>query len=457
MNKTNRSEILAILIMASLFLLVGFGQSWSLSLSILNMCIISAVMSMGINIQWGYAGIFNVGIMGFTALGGLAAVLVSYSPVGEAWRVGGIGMIISLFLLILTIVAVFFINRIFRKNSYKYWIIGLTIIIGLILINLFFRPAVQAIENVNPAVTGFLGGLGLPIIFSWIVGGLFAAGVAFVIGKITLGLRSDYLAIATLGISEIIIAVLKHEDWLSRGVKNVIGLKRPVPYEIDLQKTDWFISLISYLNSSKLGKINDSLESEKLLNQLVIEGSSIFVKLSYMILFTIVLLFILYLANKAQFSPWGRMMRAIRDNETSANAMGKDIVKRHLQVFVIGSAVVGVAGAMLITQSGLFTPASFLPLRYTFLIWVMVIVGGSGNNVGAILGGFVIWFVWIEAAPASQYLIEILTAALHDENKFKLHLIDSVPYFRYLIMGSVLLLIMRYRPKGILPEKVRHS
>ena len=443
--------------MASLFLLVGFGQSWSLSLSILNMCIISAVMSMGINIQWGYAGIFNVGIMGFTALGGLAAVLVSYSPVGEAWRVGGIGMIISLFLLILTIVAVFFINRIFRKNSYKYWIIGLTIIIGLILINLFFRPAVQAIEDVNPAVTGFLGGLGLPIIFSWIVGGLFAAGVAFVIGKITLGLRSDYLAIATLGISEIIIAVLKHEDWLSRGVKNVIGLKRPVPYEIDLQNTDWFISLISYLNSSKLGKINDSLESEKLLNQLVIEGSSIFVKLSYMILFTIVLLFILYLSNKAQFSPWGRMMRAIRDNETSANAMGKDVVKRHLQVFVIGSAVVGVAGAMLITQSGLFTPASFLPLRYTFLIWVMVIVGGSGNNVGAILGGFVIWFVWIEAAPVSQYLIEILTAALHDENKFKLHLIDSVPYFRYLIMGSVLLLIMRYRPKGILPEKVRHS
>ena len=445
------------LIMASLFLLVGFGQSWPISLSILNMCIISAIMSMGINIQWGYAGIFNVGIMGFTALGGLAAVLVSYSPVGEAWRVGGIGMIISLFLLIITIVAVFFLNRIFRNSSYKYWIIGLTIIIGLILINLFFRPAVQAIENVNPAVTGFLGGLGLPIIFSWIVGGLFAAGVAFVIGKITLGLRADYLAIATLGISEIIIAVLKHEDWLSRGVKNVIGLKRPVPYEIDLQNTDWFISLIAYLNSSKLRKISDSLESEKLLNQLVIEGSSIFVKLSYMILFTAVLLFILYLANKAQFSPWGRMMRAIRDNETSANAMGKDVVKRHLQVFVIGSAVVGIAGAMMITQSGLFTPSSFLPLRYTFLIWVMVIVGGSGNNVGAILGGFVIWFVWIEAAPASQYLIEILTVILNDENKFKLHLIDSVPYFRYLVMGSVLLLIMRYRPKGILPEKIRHS
>ena len=425
MNKTNRNEILAILVMASLFLIVGFGQSWSISLSILNMCIISAIMSMGINMQWGYAGIFNVGIMGFTALGGLAAVLVSYSPVGEAWRVGGIGIIVSLFLLIVTIVAVFFLNRVFHNSSYKYWIIGLTIIIGLIVINLFFRPAVQAIENVNPAVTGFLGGLGLPIIFSWVVGGLFAAGVAFVIGKITLGLRSDYLAIATLGISEIIIAVLKHEDWLSRGVKNVIGLKRPVPYEIDLQKTDWFISLIGYLNSSKLSEISDSLETEKLLNQLVIEGSSIFVKLSYMILFTSVLLFILYLANKAQISPWGRMMRAIRDNETSANAMGKDVVKRHLQVFVIGSAVVGIAGAMMITQNGLFTPSSFLPLRYTFLIWVMVIVGGSGNNLGSILGAFIVWFTWIEAAPVSQFLIELFTSGLSDNNNFKLHLIKA--------------------------------
>ena len=457
MNKTNRNEILAIGVMVILFLLVGFGQSWSLSLSILNMCIISAIMALGINIQWGYAGIFNVGIMGFTALGGLAAVLVSYSPVHEAWRVGGLGMIISLLLLIITIVAVYSLNRIFYKNKYKYWIIALAVIIGLLLINVFYRPAVIAIENVNPAVTGFLGGLGLPIIFSWIVGGIFAAAVAFIIGKVALGLRSDYLAIATLGISEIIIAVLKHEDWLSRGVKNVIGLKRPVPYEIDLQKTDWFISLVTYLNSSKLSEISDSLEGEKILNQLVIDSSSIFVKLCYMILFTLVLLFILYLANKAQISPWGRMMRAIRDNEVSANAMGKDVVKRHLQVFVIGSAVVGIAGAMMITQNGLFTPSIFLPLRYTFLIWVMVIVGGSGNNLGSILGGFIIWFTWIEAAPASQFLIELFTSGLDDNNNFKLHLIDSVPYFRYLIMGSVLLLILRYRPKGILPEKVRHS
>ena len=80
-------------------------------------------------------------------------------------------------------------------------------------------------------------------------------------------------------------------------------------------------------------------------------------------------------------------MRAIRDNEIAANAMGKDVVKQHLIIFVIGAAIVGVAGAMLVTLDGLFTPSSYRPLRFTFIIWIMVIVGGSGNNLGAIYGG----------------------------------------------------------------------
>jgi len=457
MIKSNRLEILSILVMSLLLLFVGFLQSWSLSFSILNMCIISAIMSMGINMQWGYAGIFNVGIMGFTALGGLAAVLVSHAPITEAWSAGGLGIMISFLILVLISLIVYWINRKLKTNKKKYWIITLVIIIGLIIVKLIYHPSVLAIEAVNPTLTGFLGGMGFPIIFSWIVGGFFAAAVAFAIGKITLGLRSDYLAIATLGISEIIIAVLKSEEWLSRGVKNVVGLKRPVPYEIDLQQTEWFISAIQYLNRSYLLNIIDKLKYEKVLNQLVIDSSIIFVKICYAILFSIVLLIILYLANKAQISPWGRMMRAIRDNETSANAMGKNVVNRHLQIFVIGSGVVGIAGAMLITLDSIFTPVSFQPLRYTFLIWIMVIVGGSGNNLGAILGGFIIWFTWIEAAPASQFVINILTSGLGDNNSFKIHLLNSIPYFRYLIMGTILLLIMRFRPKGIIPEKIRYS
>jgi branched-chain amino acid transport system permease protein len=93
-------------------------------------------------------------------------------------------------------------------------------------------------------------------------------------------------------------------------------------------------------------------------------------------------------------------------------------------------------------------------MRYTFLIWVMVIVGGSGNNFGAILGGFVVWFLWIEAAPIALFLINFFTVNMSETNVLKIHLIESVPYFRYLTMGIGLLLIMRYRPKGILPEKI---
>ena len=75
----------------------------------------------------------------------------------------------------------------------------------------------------------------------------------------------------------------------------------------------------------------------------------------------------------------------------------------------------------------------------------------------AIFGGFVIWFAWIEVAPLTTFLIEIFTSGMDSQNAIRLHLLDSVPYFRYLLMGMVLLLILRYRPKGIIPEKVRHS
>ena len=448
--------ITAYLIMGLLILLVGIFQSWGVALSILNLCLISAVMTMGANIQWGYAGLINFGIMGYTALGGLAAVLVSVPPVREAWQAGGLNMVLSLFLIILLVFSIRYILKKFSKSNKKNLIIALTIILGLIIIRLISGPAIESIEAVSPATTGFLGGLGLPIIFSWIVGAFFAAGIAYIIGKVALGLRADYLAIATLLISEIIIAIVKHEDWLVRGVKNVIGLKRPVPYEVNLQNTDWFISLIEKLNAGTLNLIVDASSKQDALRQLVIGGSTVFVKLCYAGLFMFVVLILLVLTQKALYSPWGRMMRAIRDNEEAANAMGKNVVKQHLYIFVLGSAVVGIAGAMLTTYDGLFTPGSYQPMRFTFLIWVMVIVGGSGNNFGAILGGFVVWFVWIEAAPVSLYLINIFTSGLADTSQFKNHLINSVPYFRYLIMGLGLLLIMRYRPKGILPEKIRH-
>ncbi len=455
--RQNLDVISAYVIMLGLIILVGVFQSWNLALSILCFCLISAVMTMGANIQWGYAGLINFGIMGYTALGGLAAVLVSVSPVKEAWQVGGLNMILCIFIIGLIVFTVRFILKKFEKSKKRNYTIAAVIIVGLIFLRLISAPAIESIEAVSPATTGFLGGMGLPILFSWIVGAFFAGALAYVIGKIALGLRADYLAIATLLISEIVIAVIKHEDWLARGVKNVIGLKRPVPYEIDLQAKEWFISLIEKFHQGTLSLITDALEKEQMLKQLVIEGSTVFVKLCFAGLFIVVVIILLIITQKALYSPWGRMMRAIRDNEEAANAMGKNVVKQHLLIFVLGSAIVGIAGAMMVTYDGLFTPGSYRPMRYTFLIWVMVIVGGSGNNFGAILGGFAVWFLWIEAAPIALFLINLFTSGLEETNAFRIHLINSIPYFRYLMMGVGLLLIMRYRPKGLLPEKIRHA
>ncbi len=454
--KHYKDVILAYSIMLGLIILVGFLQSWSIALSILCFCLISAVMTMGANIQWGYAGLINFGIMGYTALGGLAAVLVSVPPVKEAWKVGGLQMILCLFIIAFIVFVVRYIYKKFQTSNKRNYLIAFAIIVGLILLRIISGPAIESIESVSPATTGFLGGMGLPILFSWIVGAFFAGALAYIIGKIALGLRADYLAIATLLISEIVIAVIKHEDWLARGVKNVIGLKRPVPYEIDLQTKEWFINLVQKFNQKTLNLITDTFEKEQLLKQLVIESSTVFVKLCYAGLFTIVVIILLIITQKALYSPWGRMMRAIRDNEEAANAMGKNVVKQHLLIFVLGSAVVGIAGAMMVTYDGLFTPGSYRPMRYTFLIWVMVIIGGSGNNFGSILGGFAVWFLWIEAAPASLYLINLLTSGLEETNALRIHLINSIPYFRLLVMGLALLLVMRYRPKGILPEKIKH-
>ena len=272
-------------------------------------------------------------------------------------------------------------------------------------------------------------------IISWPVGGMFAAGVAWLIGKTALGLRSDYLAIATLGISEIIIAVMKNEDWLARGVKNVIGLPRPVPYEIDLQESAIFLERAASIGVDP------------------VTASSIVVKLAYASLFTVVLVVILVLAQMALASPWGRMMRAIRDNENAAEAMGKNVTARHLQIFILGSAICGVAGAMMTTLDSQLTPGSYQPLRFTFLIWVMVIVGGSGNNFGSVLGGFLIFFLWVQVEPMGAFLMHGITAGMAEDNGLRIHLLESVAHMRLLTMGLILILVLRFAPKGLIPEK----
>lgn len=426
---------LMFLVVFGLIASTGFTDSWNVALGIVNMGLISAIMALGLNLQWGYAGLFNIGVMGFVALGGLAAVLVGMDPVDEAWAAGGPQILLGLLIGAATIVAAILTWSRMAKGWPRILLMIVIIVVGMIIYRTVLDPAKAAVEAVNPAGTGYLGGLGLPVIISWPVGGLLAAGAAWLIGKTALGLRADYLAIATLGISEIIISILKFEDWMSRGVKNVVGIPRPVPYEIDLQADPDFLARMDRWGIDPAA------------------GSALTVKLLYGALFLGVLLILLWLVQTARNAPWGRMMRAIRDNEVSAEAMGKNVTGRHLEIFVLGSAICGMAGAMMTTLDGQLTPGTYQPLRFTFLIWVMVIVGGSGNNFGSVLGGFLIWFLWVMVEPYGLWALELITSGLPDGSAVKDALIESAAHVRLLAMGVILLVVLRFSPRGLIPER----
>lgn len=421
--------------MGALIVLTGFTQSWNSALAIVNMGLISAVMALGVNIQWGYAGLYNVGTMGFVALGALAAVLVGLDPVPGAWEAGGLRIVGALAFGALLIAVATVIYRRMKRGNGRGLVVAVLLAVGFVLYRFLLDPAVDAVEAINPALQGNLGGLGLPILLSWPAGALLAAGAGWLIGKTALGLRSDYLAIATLGIAEIVIAVLKNEDWLARGVKNVVDIPRPVPYEVDLRANPDFLAVVQSLGADP------------------VSASAVAVKLCYAALFLAVLLLLIWLSEAALHSPWGRMMRAIRDNEVAAAAMGKNVTRRHLQVFVLGCAVLGISGAMLATMESQLTPGAYQPLRFTFLIWVMVIVGGSGNNWGAVLGGMLIWYLWVQVEPWGNGLMSLMTSGMADGSPLKAHLLNSAAHMRLLVMGVILIVVLRFRPGGLIPGK----
>ncbi|MFB2532562.1 branched-chain amino acid ABC transporter permease [Paracoccus sp. p4-l81] len=426
--------------LALLFVLEGtvsnslFSGNWNTSLGILNMGLISAIMALGVNMQWGYAGLFNTGVVGFVALGGLAPALIAMPSVPGAWEAGMPRLFAGLAIGLLTVAAAIWTWGRMSRSRARPWAVLALLVVGLAIYRYVLDPAVAAIESNNPSGAGHIGGLGLPVLLAWPVGALFAAGAAWIVAKTALGLRSDYLAIATLGIGEIIVAILKNEDWLARGVKNVVGIPRPVPYEIELQADPAFVERAAGWGMD------------------VTTASTIWVKVLYAGLFAAVLVALIVLAELALRSPWGRMMRAIRDNETAAGAMGKNVTGRHLQIFILGAAVIGLAGAMMITLDGQMTPTTYNPLRYTFLIWVMVIVGGSGNNWGAVLGGMLIWYLWIKVEPWGGALMQLVTSGMA-EGWLKSHLLNSAAHMRLLTMGLILLLVLRFAPRGLLPER----
>lgn len=379
-----------------------------------------AILALGLTIQWGYAGQFNAGVMGFVALGGFSAMFFSVPANPAFWETelpGELGRV--LLYMLASIALVYGATKLDRFGFPKRVRTVITVVLAVVLY-LVVISSMREVASEIESQAGFIGGLGLPAWVGWIVGGALAGGVGYFIGHICLGLRSDYLAIATLGIAEIIKAFLKNSDWLTRGTATVSPLPWPTPGAREL---GFVLSRALYLSVT-----------------------------------AVMIAAIFFLMHRAYHAPWGRMIRAIRDNEVSAAAMGKDINRRRLEIFVLGCILMGIGGAALTSFNGIFDPQGYLPLNHTFLVLVMVILGGPGNNLGTIFGAVLVYIIWIMSEPLALFLMH--GAVSLGEGWFGWdapgYLDSRALQARVFVIGLLISLVLRYAPRGLFPEKVIH-
>jgi len=314
---------------------------------------IYSIFSLGLNVHWGYTGLFNIGIAGFFAIGAFTSALFTTAmPTGTMAR-------------------------------YTYQAFGLE----------------------QPFLVGILAGA------------LISGIIAFFIGFITLRLREDYLAIATLGIAETIRLVFQNERWLANGPQPLRGIPQPLHCLVEDPPCSW---------------LPEPLQG----------FFALFEPRDYNYIYLVIVVFfiisIYWTIERIIRSPWGRVLRAIREDEPATAMSGKGIFRFKMQSLVLGAVIMGIGGALYAHYHISISYGDFIPLYGTFLIWVMLMLGGSGNNKGAILGAFVIWGVWIGTTFLTDHLPYMLKA--------------RAPYFRFLLIGILLELIILLRPQGLLGE-----
>ena len=401
--------------LAALLALVFATQGSAYALRMVVEATCYAVIALGLSIQWGGAGLFNVGIMGFIAAGAFGSLLVSYPVNAAFWQGSGPGALgIVLLYGALATLAVWLIRRYRARlgGTLASFLTVIALAVGLFAVSGAMDVAARTIE----AEAGFVGGLGMPVVLGWAFAGLVAGLIAWGVGKVCLGLRADYLAIATLGIAQIIKTFLVNADWLTNGTLTV----SPLPWPVPGPRQVGFDQARAY----------------------------------YLIVSTVAVVLVFLLLQRALQSPWGRMMRAIRDNEDAAASMGKDVDGRRLEIFVFGCALMGIGGAVLIHFNTIFAPAGFLDLNHTFLIWVMVILGGAGNNRGAVFGALFVYVLWTMAEPLTLGLfgaVRDIGASWGWEAPADLD--SRALAMRVFVIGLTITLVLRYAPKGVMPER----
>jgi branched-chain amino acid transport system permease protein len=294
----------------------------------LCLVLILGIVTLGLNLQWGFTGLFNAGVVGFYAIGGYTHAIVTAAP----------------------------------------------------------QP-------------GLIGNFGMP----WLVG-VFAAMfitalAAALIGRVTISLRGDYLAIASFGIAVTIQLIALNWEALTGGPNGMTRIARPL--------ADSFDTPLAY-------------------------------NMAYLALLAGITGLVYFGLERILRSPWGRVLRAIREDEMAAESLGKPAWRFRLEAFVIGSTLMGLAGALYVSFIGFISPGDFLPI-FTFQIWAMLLVGGSGNNRGALLGALVIWSVWAASGVAVTKIVPPSYAA-------------QGAAIQVILIGVVLVMALLLRPRGLIGE-----
>ena len=348
---------------------LAIGLNWALPPGLMTylvasfgvMAAVYAIMTLGLNLQWGSSGLLNFGIAAFFALGAFTTALFTTAmPTG--------------------------LRAQFSQQAF---------------------------------------GLEMPFLVGVLAGGIVSGIVAWFIARATLQLRLDYLAIATIGIAEIVRLIFQNERWLANGPRTLGGIPRPLFCLVQEPSCEgwpaWLTGLFAPLEPRDYGFI-------------------------YLVI-VVLILFVLYLiVERMSRSPWGRVLRAVREDPDATAMAGKDVSSFKVQAFVVGAIVMGIGGALYAHHIVAIDYSNFRPLQGTFLIWVMLMLGGSGNHRGAILGGFLIYLVWTGTASLADAFKPVL-AEIHPD------LPGRSPYLRFTLIAILLELILIFRPQGILAEQ----
>ena len=325
------------------------------------MASIYAVLTLGLNVHWGYTGLFNIGVAAFFSVGAFTSALFTTS-----------------------------------------------------------MP-----EGAFAAFTQQWFGFNAPFLVGVLAAGVVSGLLAWLVGKPVLRLREDYLAMATIGVAELTRLIFQNERWLANGPQPLRGIPQPLHCLVEDPVCTWLPDPVQQLFGPLAPR------------------DYVWVYL----LVVALILFVVYLVlQRVLRSPWGRVLRAVREDEVSAAMAGKDIEKFRMQAFIVGSFVMGIGGALYAHYMVAIDYSHFNPLYATFLIWVMLMLGGSGNNRGAILGAFLIWGVWTGTAFLIDQLRPALAAISSD-------MPARAPYLRFTLVALMLILILLFRPAGLLGEE----